>query len=213
MKILHLPENIASIPSLTVHALNQLEGVDAKNITSGTHKYQSSSDDTRIFPQRISIKRNPIKWIYSKWKFRKELKKWIEWADVLHYMWGPGLSNGVDLKWAKAQKKTIIVEWVGSDIRDPEILFKINPHYAKVFKNGYEYRQLEESNYKDKIQKLFYKAGATVCISPEMSLYLNKDLFPRISSFKATVKSDRFQAEYPSIQNNKPLIIHSPTSK
>lgn len=213
MKILHLPENIASIPSLTVHALNQLEGVVAKNITFGIHKYQSLSDDAIIFPPRISIKRNPIKWLYSKWKFRTELKKWIKWADVLHYMWGPALNNGLDLKWARDKGKTIIIEWVGSEIRNPEILFKINPYYSEVFKNGYEYKKLEKSNRKNKIQQLFYKAGASVCISAEISLYLNKKLFPEYHILNQRLNLKDFIPRYPSIENKRPLIIHSPSAK
>lgn len=213
MNILFLPSNIASLPSITATALNKLEGINAKNIIDSIHKYQSVSKSTVILPQRLHNRLHTAKWLNSRWKYGKELKKWIEWADVLHYVCGPAFNNGADLKWAKAKNKTIIIEWVGSDIRDPEVLFKINPYYSRVFNNGYEYKRLEETNNKNKVQKLFAKAGAVAGISPEISLFLNKSLFPEYHILKQRLHLQNFIPQYPSVNNTKPLIIHSPSAK
>jgi len=213
MKILYLPSNIASIPSITAEALNNLEGVEARNVISINHKFQSVSKSTVFLPEKSQNLLNPVKWLYSRWRYWSKLKKWIEWADVLHYVCGPAFSNGSDVKWAKAKNKTIIIEWLGSDIRDPEILFKINPYYTMVFNNGYEYKKLEETDNKNKVQKLFAKAGAIATISPEISLFLNKSLFPKYHILKQRINLQNFIPRYPSINNTKPLIIHSPTAK
>ncbi len=213
MNILFLPANIASVPSITATALNKLEGINAKNITDNIHKYQSISKSTVVLPQRLDNRLHVAKWIKSRWEYGRELKKWIEWADVLHYMWDSAFSNGIDLKWAKAKNKTIFIEWVGSDIRDPKVLYKINPYYTKVFNNGYEYKRLEEGNRKYKVQKLFAKAGAVAIVSPEISLFLDKSLFPEYHLLNQRLHLKNFIPQYPSAKNNKPIIIHSPTAQ
>ncbi|MEP6927688.1 MAG: glycosyltransferase [Ginsengibacter sp.] len=213
MNILFLPTNIASVPSITATALNKLEGINARNIIEKNHKYQTTNKTTVVLAQRYYNRFHPLKWLNSRWEYGKELKKWIEWADVLHYVCGPAFSNGVDLKWATAKNKTIIIEWVGSDIRDPEILFKINPYYSKVFNNGYEYKKLEETNNKKEVQKMFAKAKAIVNISPEISLFLDKRLFPEYNILYQRLNLKNFLPQYPSINNLKPLIIHSPSAK
>lgn len=213
MNILFLPTNVASVPSITATALTQLEGVCAKSIVDGTHKYQSIDKNTVVLPQRYGSRLHIVKWLKSRWDYGRELKKWIEWADVLHYVWRPAIRNGLDLKWAKAKKKAIIIEWVGSDIRDPQVLFKINPYYAKAFNNGYEYQELEKSNNKNEIQKLFAKVGAVASVSPEISLFLDKSLFPEHHLLNQRLNLRNFTPQYPSTQTTKPLIIHSPTAK
>jgi glycosyltransferase involved in cell wall biosynthesis len=213
MNILFLPTNIASLPSITATALNAIEGIHAKNIIDNIHKYQSISKSTVILPQRLHNRLHTAKWLNSRWEYGKELKKWIEWADVLHYVCGPAFNNGADLRWAKAKNKTIVIEWVGSDIRDPGVLCKINPYYAKVINNGYEYKKLEQSPNRNKVQKLFARAGAIAATSPEISLFLNKDLFPEYHILSQRLNLHNFIPVYPSVDNPKPLIIHSPSAK
>lgn len=213
MKVLFLPSNIASIPSITVEALNKLEGVEARNVISINHKFQSVNKNTVFLPQKNQNLLNPVKWLYSRWRYWSKLKKWIKWADVLHYVCGPAFSNGLDVNWAKTKNKIIIIEWLGSDIRDPELLLKINPYYTRVFNNGYEYKKLEESDNKNKVQKLFEKANAIATISPEINLFLNKKLFPEYHILYQRLNLKNFIPRYPSANNTRPLIIHSPTAK
>jgi len=213
MKVLYLPSNIASIPSITAEALNKLEGVEARNAVSVYHKFQSANQFTVLLPEKSQNFFNPVKWLYSRWQYWRKLKKWIKWADLLHYVCGPAISNGADVRWAKSKDKIIVIEWLGSDIRDPEVLFKINPYYRHVFNNGYEYKRSEESNNKIKVQKLFAKAGAIATVSPEINLFLNKNLFPHYHILKQRVNLQSFTPQYPSVNNTRPLIIHSPTAK
>jgi hypothetical protein len=111
MKILFLPNNIASVPSITAYAINKAEGISAKCLTNYTHKYQSVNDTVLVLPNRLISRKNPFRWLYAQWKFKKMLKKWIAWADVLHYIWGPAYEDGRDLKWAKDSGKLIFVEY------------------------------------------------------------------------------------------------------
>ncbi|MCY7293261.1 MAG: hypothetical protein LH615_13870, partial [Ferruginibacter sp.] len=160
MKILFLPLNIASVPSTTAFALNKVEGINAKCLTNFTHKYQSVNQTVLVLPNRLISRKNPFKWLYAQWKFKKMIKQWIAWADVLHYIWGPAYEDGRDLQWAKKSGKLIFVEWVGSDLRNPDILCRINKYYKAAFNNGYEYQKFESSEYKNVVQRLFSNAGA-----------------------------------------------------
>jgi glycosyltransferase involved in cell wall biosynthesis len=212
LNILFLPENIASIPALTASSLNKKENIVAKCLSRIEHKYQQQND-TLVFLPKIYPKNNPFKWFYSKWQYRKQLKKWIYWADVLHYSFTTGLPNGADLKWARKLKKPIIIEWVGSDIRNPDFLKKINPYYKDVFENGYEYAHVESQERSLKIQKLFAKYKAVPVFFPEMKLYINQSLFEKSYLLYQRINIKSFIPEYPSVSNRRPVIVHSPSAK
>src|SRR5665647_175671 len=212
MKILFLPHNMASMPAITAACLNKNKNITANCITQSLHKYQQKNDHVILLSKELS-RYKPFKWLYSRWKFRKELKKWIKWADVLHYTWNAGCRNGLDLKWAKYQKKMIFIEWIGSEIRDPDYLKTINPYYKHVFENGYEYANFESKKRSKKNQSLFAKYGAVPLLSPEMSIFLDKLLFKNKQLLYQRLNLNDFNASYPAINNNKPLIVHSPTAK
>ncbi len=88
MNILFLPANIASVPSITATALNKLEGIHSKNIIDNIHKYQSISKSTVVLPHRSDNRLHAAKGIKSRWDYGRQLKKWIQWADVVDYIGG-----------------------------------------------------------------------------------------------------------------------------
>src|SRR5688572_13009129 len=117
MNVLILPVNIASQPAITAEALNRVEGVNALCITNFIHPLQSLESNTIYIPKNFS-KRKPLKWLYYKLTYKREIKKYIKWADIIHYVWGPAFNNGDDVKYAYDLGKPIFVEWLGSDIRN-----------------------------------------------------------------------------------------------
>lgn len=213
MKILFLPDNIASLQSITAEALNKINGIEAICLTGPVHKYQTINKATIVMPGRLLSRKNPIKWLYKKWIFTKQLKKWIIWADVIQYVWGPAFKNGKDLRWAKKMNKPIFIEWVGSDLRDPDILSVINRYYKSVFNNGYEYQKFENSDYKKVVQHLFSEAAAKPMVGAEMSLFLDRILFPEYITLMQRLDLNEFLPHYPDSEKIKPLIIHSPSAK
>ncbi|MEI9958760.1 MAG: glycosyltransferase [Ferruginibacter sp.] len=213
MNVLFLPVNIASMQAITAEALNGLEGIEAKCLTVNVHKYQTANSTIIVLPERFVSRRNPFKWLYAQWNFKRQLKKWIVWADVLHYIWGPAYESAKDLRWAKKMKKPVFIEWAGSDIRDPELLSEINKYFKYAYNNGYEYREFEGGDHRKIVQQQFYDAAAKPLLSPEMSLFLNKKLFPEYLRVLARININEFIPEFPSVQNLKPLIIHSPSAK
>lgn len=210
MKILFLPQNIASMPAITADSLNKINGIEAKCLTQSPHKYQQNSRNIIVI---AGLRNKPLKWLWYKLNLKRTVKKWIDWADVVHYTWSPLYSDAKDVKYASDKGKKIFVEWVGSDIRNPDYLIPINPYYKFAFENGYEYADVESNTRSLNNQKLFAKYGATPLISPELSLFVNKSLFKEIHLLNQRVDLKNFNPIYPSINNTRPLIIHSPTAK
>ena len=59
MNVLILPQNIASMASVTVEALNKIPGVSAKYVVQHIHKYQKR-DQNEIYIPKTCSKRNPM---------------------------------------------------------------------------------------------------------------------------------------------------------
>lgn len=213
MNILFLPQNIASMPALTARAFNNFEGISAKCLTISVHKYQQTGSHVIVLPQAIP-KSKPFKWLLYKYRFFMAVRKWIQWADIVHYTMYPVYQrNNWDLSFAAKHKKKIFVEWVGSDIRNPEFLKTINPYYAHAFENGYEYVHHESKVRSVKIQQAFAKYKAIPMLCAEMSLYLQKSIFTDFKLVYMRIDTKNFNPVYPDEKKTRPLILHSPTAK
>ncbi|MEO6683286.1 MAG: glycosyltransferase [Ginsengibacter sp.] len=210
MKILFLPQNIASMPAITADSLNKIKGIQAKCLTQSPHKYQQSSKNIIVI---AGVRRKPLKWLWYKLNLKRTVKKWIDWADVVHYTWSPLYSDARDVKYASEKGKKIFVEWVGSDIRNPDYLKSINSYYKFAFENGYEYANLESKDYSQRNQNLFANHGAIPLLTPELSLFVNKSIFKQTHLLNQRVDVYNFKPAYPAENNIRPLIIHSPTAK
>lgn len=213
LKILFLPVNIASQPFITTEAINKTGKAKALCITNSVSPVNSKGKNTLFIPKNFP-RRKPFKWLYYKLTYRHRIKKWIKWADVLHYIWSPAFTDGGDLQYAEKLGKPIFIEWVGSDIRKPEKLSKINNYYSKAFKSGYEYFDLESSGHSETVQQQFSKAGAIPLATPEMSIYIDRNYFTNGSkTLMARLNVNDFTPSYPGLENKKPLVVHSPTAR
>jgi hypothetical protein len=211
MKVLFLPQNIASMPAITAEALNKLPGVEAKCLVQHLNKYNSLNEFTVYLPETVSRK-NPIKWIKHRLLYKRKIKQLIRWADVLHYFWSSALNDGEDLQWANDMNKPILIEWLGSDIRNPELLKKYNPFFPQVYNNGYEYNLIESEANSSSRQMLFSRFQATPVLCPEMVLFLKKEAFSTFKSVFQRIDCGNFEIHYPNPQKKVPVIVHSPTA-
>ena len=212
MKILFLPGNIGSMQAITAQALNKHPDVSATCLFVSRHKYQTANTPV-IFLQDEGSKINIFKWTFRRLKNIRTIQKMIKKADVLHYVWGHAVKGGLDLKWAFRQNKAIVIEWVGSDIRNPEVLSGINKYYKKVLNNGYEYKKTELSNYRNIIQKKFSDVKAIPVACAEMRLWIDKKMFPKTILLYQRINVKDFIPLYPDVKNQKPLLLHSPSAK
>ena len=199
--------------AITAEALNNREGIKAICLTTAIHKYQAANATTVVLPNKFVSRKNPFKWFSAQRHFKRELKKWIKWADILQYTWEPAYKDGRDLRWAKEMNKPIFIEWVGSDIRDSDLLSAINPYYKHAFDNGYECRTIENGEHKKMTEQNFHAVGAIPTLCAEMSMYLNKTLFSFYIPLMQRINVKAFSPQFPAPENSKPLIVHSPSAK
>ncbi len=210
MKVLLLPFNIASKGAITIDALNRINGVEAKGVFVNKNSKVASSDFARHF-NVYSFRKDPIGWFSTYIKKSIYINKMIKWADVLHWIWDSGFSSQWDLKLARSLGKPGIIEWSGSDIRYPERNFEINPYASLLYNPEYEYRQIETKENSFRRQEKFSKMGFAPLVTPEMDLYIRKDLFSKsyITLHRLNIKDFRGS----NLGNTKPLIVHSPTRR
>ena len=210
MKILLLPYNIASKASITIDALNKIEGVEAKGLFLGGDFRQTVGQNvTRLDLTNFSD--NPVKWgrdqLRKAWYFRKM----IRWADVIHWVWDSAYAGQLDLKYVKWLNKPGIIEWSGSDIRNREQAEALNPYMKAIYDNGYEYAHIETKERSDRIQQRFARLGFFPMTTPEMNLYVRKDLFPKTYTTLHRLNVKELE-EVPPFRS-RPLIVHAPTRR
>ncbi len=212
MKVLFLPLNVASIPSISAEAINKKKGVESICISQQLHQYHAKSPQVKYLPLH-SWKTNPLLWLMDQFFYKRKIKKWIKWADVIHYTWGTALDQGEDLAWAKEYDKPVFIEFVGSELRNPDLLQAVNPYYKRAWLEGYEYKGLENTTRALSLQRLFAKYGAIPIVCPEMSFFLTASLFKEQHCVFQRMNVKEFVPAYPSLTKKKILVVHSPTAQ
>jgi glycosyltransferase involved in cell wall biosynthesis len=213
MKILFAPQNIASMPAITARGFN-LMGHRAKCLSFTKHMYLGDNADVIYIFSESGLNFRSIRYFFSNLYYVFVVIKWIVWADVIHWTVDNILPFNFDLRLIKFLKKKRFIEWVGSDIRIPEVLFPINKYYKEVFINGsYEYpSESLKSSYI--IQEKFAKYGFVPVLVPEMQLYLKPGLFSKVHTIQYRAYEDFNYDDYvPSFNtSNKITIVHAPSA-
>lgn len=194
---------------ITADALSKINGNKVKCLYFGKHKYNSFSPNSIVF---YAGKIKLLRWFYKLYGFFF-LVRLIIWADVIHWVWDSAYPRSIDLWLCRFFKKKTFVEWVGSDIRVPEVLIAKNPWYAHAFQNGYEYAKDESLKKAYLVQERFKKNGFIPVLVPEMKLYLQPGLFDRVYDTQYRIDTKKYTPIYPDPFKRKPLIVHSPSAK
>ncbi len=226
MKILFAPLNIASMPATTCAALNKIDGIQSVYLSAGKHPYISDNQYRKGIAcpvEYVSFKKNPFKHIIFKLFFHLLFKpyrvvkfcRWVIWADVVHWTGVSIFSFNVDLLLIKLLRKKRFVEWVGSDIRVPEVTMKESIWYKEAYYNGYEYSQMESKEKSYKLQEKFAGYGFVPILVPEMQLFLKPSLFPIVytTQYRSFERAKQEIPYYPKLTNEKIIIVHSPSAK
>jgi hypothetical protein len=208
MRVLHLPQNIASLPSHSVRGLRQI-GVNASSLMISNAPVQSAEGLKVISPRtNRSIDRRLAKWNW----FRQFLAEAIR-ANVIHWYYGRSVMfGGLDLAWIAALHKPALVEWMGSDIRNPEVEFADNPYYAQAYRAGYEYASTEGEDNSRRAQTRFTRAGFAFGADRGLFQYVIQDLHPGVHVIPRRIVLEDYEPVYPSLNQTVPLILHSPTA-
>ncbi len=207
-----MPINVASISSITVDALNRLDGIDAKGFFINKHKYHFVGENSYYF-EGVSRKKRPLKWLKQEFRRYFLFRSLYKWADIVHWVYDDiGLKDS-EKRIIRKCKKPSVIEWVGSDIRNPDILFSINPYFENVFNNGYEYAFYESEKQSLINQRKFFSYGALPLVNPEMDIYINKEIFPKRYYIPQRILIEQFIPSLPPKAKSKLLILHAPSAK
>lgn len=209
LKVLILPSNIASMPAITLERLNAA-GIEARALFLDTNKFQDYKN-SKTYALK-GLKYGFVQKIYNFSRFYAAVLKGILWADVIHWCGTFSIPLlRITLPLIRLARKPCLVEWVGSDIRIPEVEFADNPYYKKVFFNGYEYAY-ESLAHSRKIQQLYKKAGFLPLVFPGMEQYILPDIFPTYLNYIQRIDLNKYEALYPSPENKRPVLVHAPTA-
>ena len=211
MKVLHLPTNVASQISVTVRALRQI-GVDARGLVYGANRRGDPAGLDHFEP--ISRRRHPFRAAVRTARWWRMMSAAMRWADVIHWHFNNStLPLGADLRYAARLDKVRVVEFWGSDVRNPRITAEDNPYawqmYADEPDNG---RRRETRSYRT--QRRFSRYGFN-CILPgeELRPHLVEGLFRSVWMTRSRVLLAEHEPCYPDpAAATRPLIVHSASS-
>lgn len=206
IKVLFAPSNVASMPNITMQALNKLEEIDARGVSYGSHKYWTFGPGWKV-NEIPNFKQNPIGRIWAYIKNKYEFMKGVFWADILMLHWD---IDSFSALYIRLLRKKTYIEWIGSDIRVPEYVFAHNPYYKLTWESG-EWDYMTESTLKSNtIQKRFHSINATPTVCPEISLFLNPIYFQNYVSFFQRIDLNNYKPNYS--KNEIPILVHTPSA-
>lgn len=213
IKILITPNNVASMPTFLVEALNQYPEVEARGVFLGGSQYVYQSTDTCCRYFKDTTKKKPFQFLYHRLGFLLNYLNSIIWADVVHYVWDNPNVMGLDLWLLKRLKKKVFIEWVGSDVRIPEIAQEISRFAKAAYAHpDFEYKGSESYEISMQKQRKFAQVGAIPMVYPEIDLFVDTNLFPKRYFTNQRLQVKKHPAFFPSKDSKRPLIVHSPTA-
>jgi len=200
------------MPAITLDEINNNKLFSGKGIAISYHKFQDFGPNKtkvwKIFDVYTSY-RNPVRLLKNILLSEYYLCKSILWADIIIWQWDARIF--LPHYWfLKITGKIIYIEWVGSDIRKPKLLSKINKFYKQEFELG-TYSYLNESNFRSWFRQNKFKfLNAIPLLCPEMSLYLDKKLFPQYIKTMQRINSDKYIVN--TIEGARINVVHAPSS-
>ena len=211
MKVLHLPLNIASQMSVTVRALRDI-GVEARGLA---HHNSVLCDATAIEDyQVVSRKQHPIRGVIKTAIWWRAVERAIRWADVIHWHFRTStVPFGLDLKYCAWLDKARLVEFWGSDIRIPQIVCANNPYALQMYQRSKSHPQ-ESLKHSIKVQARFARHGFE-CLIPgdELPIFVQDNIFPEPFRTRQRVMTSDYQPRYPDPNNQRPLVVHTPSHR
>lgn len=206
MKILLLPFNVSSQVSVTVNALCKL-GAEARGLVRNFSRIQEHAGIETI----DWVGRPPPAarlWRGIRWRWR--LARALAWADMIHWNWGDSTWKGLDLQLAAWLKKPRLVEFWGSDLRDPETASRDNPFIARMYRQNPE---LAAS--RSKLMQRIFRRNGFECLLPGVELcnYLDPGIFAGYYQTRQRLPLEDFNPSFPDPQRLRPLLVHAPSDK
>ena len=207
MKVLHTPVNYGSLASHTVRCLRAAD-IDATGLIFSSTIIQTF-DGLKV----VSVDARPpsLRWAAGMLHWAATITRTLltEKPDVIHWYYGKN-ALPFSLDWRLIRHIPRLVEWQGSDIRNPEIEAEENPYYQRAFANGYEHA--ESAAMSRQRQERAARAGFACAAPVGMLQYIQRDLFPIVHVVPQRIILSDYRAAVPDPEQQLPLIIHGPTA-
>jgi hypothetical protein len=209
MRVLHLPYNIASQISVTVRALRDL-GVDARGLVLNGLSFQDA-DAVENFSLSLPWHRRPLLSMKQSIRWLNAFRSAVAWADVVHWHYTvTNIPGDLDLRTIALLKKARIVEFWGTEIRDPALAGRDNPFIRKLIEEGNAYSISSDSSLD--VQRRFSRRGFECLIpGPEMADYIRPEFFPAPFRTEASLLLSEFEPRFPDPGKRRPLVVHIPS--
>lgn len=210
MKVLHLPTNVASQISVTVRGLCRI-GVDARGLIYGANRYGDPAGLEHFQP--ISRRRHPFRAAVHTARWWRVMSEAMRWADVIHWHFNNStLPFDADLRYAARLGKARVVEFWGSDIRNPRITAEDNPYAWQIYADEPDAGRRREKR-SQRTQRRFARYGFH-CILPgeELRPHLVEGLFRSVWMTRSRVLLADYQPCYSDPDAARPLVVHSASS-
>lgn len=205
LRVLHLPTNVASIPAHTVRAERAL-GIDARAIE---YTWTTSPIvDTANVEQRVLPKTyrscDGVRCIAG-------FARRVAWADVLHWYFSTRLlPRGLDFAIVRALSKPRVVEWMGSDIRNPEFEAADNPVFRERMEAG-GLAGIWSGSRAARSQADFQRAGFVPLAAPGMVQYVLPEYLSDLRVVDRAVVLDDYPATEPRDSRHRLVVAHAPS--
>lgn len=206
LRIAHLPINTASLPWHTARAQRRL-GIDARVWEFAMEPSRFSSRDGVTFV-RLPRSYRSLDGIRAYMKFLAV----VSWADVLHWYGGTRvLRKDMDFKIVGLSGIPRIVEWMGSEIRDPACEIKDNPVFAdEVIASGLQ--DVWSASRAMETQRAFADAGFLPACATGMVQYVREEDREKLLVVERAVAVADYVPSYPSAEKSSPVIAHAPSN-
>ena len=210
MKVLHAPLNYGSLASHSVRLLRDA-GIDARGLVFSSSFVQSSDNIETILDEYGTKSARLRTYLRQAAALLRHLV--LDRPDIVHWYFGhKALPFALDIALLRLLRIPRLVEWQGSDIRDPQFEAHENRYYAEAWENGYEYRDFENAQTALVRQIEFARAGFSCAAPVGMLQYVQKDVFPRVHVIPQRLMISDYDPSFPSVNTTTPLVVHSPSA-
>lgn len=205
-----MPTNIASLPSQTA-AAERLLGLDSEVYEYSYAAEQSplTYDPTVHFTQLPQLFRS-MRGIATVLDYAKVIRQ----SDIIHWYAGSGiLPRDLDTRLIRWLRKPGIVEWTGSEIRDPETEAQDNPVFAQRLKDFPELQTMWSAERSRVLQQRFHALGFTPIAATGMVQYVLPEYRGSLRIVDRALPLDDYTPVYPEATGRPVRIAHAPSKR
>lgn len=207
-KVLLLGYNYASVMNSLFEGFKET-GVPCRALSFELHRsFFNHYDNIECVYKKKYKSRLAINWYRLKGLVK--LFRYLLWCDVIHVFYDTAVTGSrVELKLFRAMKKKKFINFLGSEVRNPQVTMRMDPYFERAFKDpGYEYKD-ESEKQSNQIQSAYANAGF-VPIVWDTDIYINPSIFPVYHVIPHA--SQNHIAQKAEKKNGPVLIIHSPSA-